>query len=137
MQTSKITYTGVLRTEAIHLKSEKTYITDAPVDNNGKGEAFSPTDLAATSLGNCAITVMGIAAQKEEIEFKGTEVFVTKIMSTDSPRRISEIKVEFKMQASSVLNDSQKARFERVAHTCPVALSLHPDIKQDMSFEWL
>jgi putative redox protein len=137
MQTSKITYLGDLRTDSVHLKSEKTYITDAPVDNNGKGEAFSPTDLAATSLGNCAITVMSIAAQKEAVEFKGTEVFITKIMSTDSPRRISEIKVEFKMQASPVLSDDQKARYERVAHSCPVALSLHPDIKQDMSFEWL
>jgi putative redox protein len=137
MQTSKITYLGDLRTDAVHLKSNKTYITDAPVDNNGKGEAFSPTDLAATSLGNCAITVMSISAQKEAVEFKGTEVFVTKVMSTDSPRRIAEIKVEFKMHTSPALTDDQKARYERVAHTCPVALSLHPDIKQDMSFEWL
>jgi putative redox protein len=137
MQTSKITYLGALRTDSVHLKSGKTYITDAPVDNNGKGEAFSPTDLAATSLGNCAITVMSIAAQKEEVEFMGSEVFITKIMSTDSPRRITEIKVEFKMKASPVLSLDQQARYERVAHTCPVALSLHPDIKQDMSFEWL
>ena len=137
MQTSKITYLGALRTEAIHLKSEKTYITDAPVDNNGKGEAFSPTDLAATSLGNCAITVMGIAAQKEGIEFKGTEVFITKIMSTDSPRRIAEIKVEFKLKTNINLDQPQKERFQRVAHTCPVALSLHPDIVQHMTFEWL
>ncbi len=137
MQTSKIVYLGALRTEATHLKSEKTYITDAPVDNNGKGEAFSPTDLAATSLGNCAITVMGIAAQKEGLEFAGTEVYVTKIMSTDSPRRIAEIQVAFHLKTNSVLDDAQKERYQRVAHTCPVALSLHPDVKQVMSFEWI
>jgi putative redox protein len=137
MHTSKITYVSNLRTEAVHLKSSESYITDAPVDNNGKGEAFSPTDLAATSLGNCAITVMSIAAQKENVAFDGTEVLVTKIMSTDSPRRIAEIKVEFSMKVNQNLDKTQQERYERVAHTCPVALSLHPDIKQDMRFIWL
>jgi putative redox protein len=137
MQTSKITYLGDLRTEAIHLKSEKSFITDAPVDNNGKGEAFSPTDLAATSLGSCAITVMSIAAEKEGISFKDSEIFITKIMSTDSPRRIVEIIAEFNLKVVPALSDDQKQRFERVAHTCPVAQSLHPDIKQDMRFTWV
>lgn len=136
-QTSKITYLGNLSTEVEHLKSGQKIITDAPTDNNGRGEAFSPTDLAATSLGSCAITVIGIAAQKEEHEFKNTEVAITKIMSTDSPRRISKIKVEFSFTCEPALTDEQKRRYERVAHTCPVALSLHPDIEQEMIFTWL
>jgi putative redox protein len=136
MHTSKITYLGDLRTTAVHLKSGEGFITDAPVDNSGKGQAFSPTDLAATSLGNCAITVVGIAAQKEEVFFDGTEVFITKIMSIDAPRRISEIKVEFLFKTNIALSPEQKSRFERVAKTCPVALSLHPDIHQDLHFNW-
>jgi putative redox protein len=136
MQTSSIKYLGDLRTESTHLKSGKTYITDAPVDNNGKGEAFSPTDLASTSLGNCAITIMGIAAGKEEIDFAGTELKITKIMSAEPPRKIAKIIVEFDMKSNVVLSEDQQKRYERLAHSCPVALSLHPDLVQEMIFNW-
>jgi putative redox protein len=136
MSTSKIHYLGGLSTEATHLKSGKVIDTDAPVDNNGKGEAFSPTDLTATSLGACAMTVMSIAAEKAGHEFKGSEVSVTKVMSSEAPRRISKVVVEFQMQSSPALSDEEKARYERVGRTCPVALSLHPDIEQDLIFHW-
>jgi len=136
MQTSSIKYLGDLRTESTHLKSGKTYITDAPVDNNGKGEAFSPTDLASTSLGNCAITIMGISAGKEGIDFAGTELKITKIMSAEPPRKIAKIIVEFDMKSNVVLTEDQQKRYERLAHSCPVALSLHPDLVQEMIFNW-
>ncbi len=136
MQTSKISYLGDLRTESVHLKSGKTYITDAPVDNNGKGEAFSPTDLASTSLGNCAITIMGIAARNENIDFTGTEIAITKIMSAEPPRKIARIVLEFHMKSTVALSEDQQKRYERLAHNCPVALSLHPDVVQEMIFHW-
>ena len=136
MSTSKITYRGGLNTEAMHLKSGKTIETDAPVDNNGKGAAFSPTDLAATSLGACAITVMSIAAEKAGHEFKGSEVSITKVMSAEAPRRIARIIAEFTLHTVPALSAEEKLRYERVGRSCPVALSLHPDIEQDMSFNW-
>jgi len=136
MSTSKIKYLGGLSTEAVHLRSGKAIDTDAPVDNNGKGEAFSPTDLAATSLGACAITVMSIAAEKAGHEFKGSEVSITKVMSADAPRRISKIIAEFTLQSEPALSAEEKQRYERVGRTCPVALSLHPDIEQEMVFNW-
>lgn len=136
MKTAKINYLGGLSTEAIHLRSEKSIVTDAPLDNNGKGEAFSPTDLAATSLGCCAITVIGIAAQKEGHEFKNSEIEITKIMTSEAPRKIQKIIVEFALNCEPPLIASEKKRYERVAHTCPVALSLHPDIEQEMIFNW-
>lgn len=136
MSTSKIKYLGGLSTEAVHLKSGKQIETDAPTDNNGKGEAFSPTDLAATSLGGCAITVMGIAAQKAGHEFKGSEISITKVMSADAPRRIVKIKAELDLEVSPALSLEEKERYERVGKNCPVALSLHPDIEQEMIFNW-
>jgi putative redox protein len=136
MSTSKIQYLGGLSTAATHLKSGKVIDTDAPVDNNGKGEAFSPTDLTATSLGACAMTVMSIAAEKAGHEFRGSEVSITKVMSADAPRRITKVVVEFTMQSSPALTEEEKARYERVGKTCPVALSLHPDIEQDLIFHW-
>lgn len=136
MITSKINYLGGLRTEAEHLKSGEKIVSDAPVDNNGKGEAFSPTDLAATSLGACAITVMSIAAEKSGHDFKGSEIEITKIMSADAPRRIVKVKVDFDLETSSKLSQEEKARYERVGRTCPVSLSLHPDIEQEMNFNW-
>ena len=136
MKTAKIKYLGGLSTEAIHIRSGKSIVTDAPVDNNGKGEAFSPTDLAAASLGCCAITVIGIAAQKEGHEFKNSEIEITKIMTSEAPRKIQKIIVEFALTCEPPLTDSEKKRYERVAHTCPVALSLHPDIEQEMFFNW-
>lgn len=136
MSTSKIKYLGGLSTAATHLKSGKVIDTDAPVDNNGKGEAFSPTDLTATSLGACAMTVMSIAAEKAGHEFRGSEVSITKVMSADAPRRITKVVVEFTMQSSPALTEEEKVRYERVGKTCPVALSLHPDIEQDLIFHW-
>jgi putative redox protein len=136
MKTSKITYLGQLSTSAVHLKSSKEIITDAPTDNNGKGQAFSPTDLAATSLGSCAMTIIGIAAEKEGHEFKNSEIEITKIMSSEAPRKIQKIIVEFSLLCMPALDENQKNRYQRLAHTCPVALSLHPDIEQEMIFNW-
>lgn len=128
MATSRVIYTGDLRTTAIHLKSGQQIITDAPTDNQGKGEAFSPTDLLATSLGICAITVVGIAAQTHGFSIDGTEIAITKIMA-DSPRRVGEVVVEFHFPAIQY-SDKQKEIIRRTIKTCPVSLSLHPDLKQ-------
>lgn len=136
MPTSKILYPGELRTQATHLQSGTEIITDAPVDNHGKGEAFSPTDLTATSLGSCAMTVMGIAARRDEIDFTGSEVEVTKVMSTELPRRIVKIEVNFTMQTPEELSEEIKQKYIRIAYTCPVAHSLHPDIEQVLNFKW-
>ena len=137
MPTSKIVYLGELRTQATHLQSNETIITDAPVDNNGKGEAFSPTDLAATSLGSCAMTIMGIMAKREGVDFSGSEIEVTKIMSSEAPRKIAKVIVDFTMKTPEVLSDEVKAKYVRAAHTCPVTLSLHPDIEQVFNFTWV
>jgi len=136
MPTSKIIYLGGLRTQATHLQSNESILTDAPVDNNGKGEAFSPTDLTATSLGNCAITIMGIMANREGVEFNGSEIEVTKIMSNDAPRRIAKVIVDFTMKTPNALSEDIQAKYVRAAHTCPVSLSLHPDIEQVFNFKW-
>lgn len=136
MPTSKIIYLGDLRTSATHLQSGEQIITDAPLDNNGRGEAFSPTDLAATSLGSCAMTIVGIVARRDEVDLSGSEISITKIMSAEPPRRIAKVEVAFKMKTPTEISDELKAKYERAAHTCPVALSLHPDIEQVFSFEW-
>ena|SRR6218665_1610214 len=136
MPTSKITYLGELRTQATHLQSGTEIITDAPIDNHGKGEAFSPTDLTATSLGSCAMTVMGITARRDEIDFTGSEIEVTKVMSAELPRRIVKVEVNFTMQTPEELSEEIKQKYIRIAHTCPVALSLHPDIVQVFNFNW-
>ncbi|MDZ7936447.1 MAG: OsmC family protein [Emticicia sp.] len=136
MPTSKIVYLGDLRTQATHLQSNEAIITDAPVDNNGKGEAFSPTDLAATSLGSCAMTIMGIMAKREGVDFAGSEIEVTKIMSTEAPRRIAQVIVDFTMKTPEALSEEIQAKYVRAAHTCPVSLSLHPDIEQVFNFKW-
>lgn len=131
--TSKVTYLGDLRTECTHLQSGNTYITDAPLDNNGKGEAFSPTDTVATGLANCMMTVMGIKARDMDIDMKGAYAGVTKTMAAD-PRRISKIKIVFHMPYAP--DDKTKAILERTARTCPVHYSLHPDIERDIVFDW-
>ncbi len=128
METSRITYTGELRTEATHVKSGQSFVTDAPVDNQGKGEAFSPTDLLATSLGACAITMVGIAARTHGFNVDGTEVKVTKIMASD-PRRVSEVIVEMDFPEVSY-SGRQKEIIRHTINTCPVGRSLHPDLKQ-------
>jgi putative redox protein len=133
--TSKVVYLGNLRTEAIHIKSNEKIITDAPVDNNGKGEAFSPTDLMATSLANCAITIMGISAQAHEINIDGTSAEITKHMASD-PRRVIQIDVAIKMPQNFKYSSKDRKLLEAAARSCPVSHSLHPDIFQNFSFEW-
>lgn len=134
MATSEIVYTGGLRTQVTHLRSGQTIITDAPIDNHGKGEAFSPTDLMATSLGICAITVVGIAADTHGFSVDGARITVTKLMA-DSPRRIGEIVVEFEFP-KVLYTDKQKDIITRTIRTCPVSLSLHPDVKQTISIHF-
>lgn len=134
MKTSEITYTGDLRTTSIHLKSGKEIITDAPTDNQGKGEAFSPTDLLATSLGNCMLTIVGIAARNHGFNIDGTKAEITKVMA-ENPRRVGEIHVELHFPANNY-TEKEKAIIERSAKTCPVAYSLHPDIKQEITFSY-
>lgn len=136
MPTVQTTYLGELRTEAVHLQSGTTIITDAPTDNNGKGEAFSPTDLVAAALGSCMMTIMGIVARRDEIDLKGSQMEITKGMSAEPPRKIAKVEVKLSMLTGTELNDAEKAKLERAAHTCPVALSLHPDVEQAITFEW-
>jgi putative redox protein len=135
MITSKITYLGDLRTESIHLQSGNTIITDAPCDNQGKGEAFSPTDLLATSLGACIMTIMGIKARDNHIDITGTRVEITKIMASDPPRRVAEVVVEF-FFPEKPYSPEEKALVESVAGTSPVPLSLLPELVQTIRFHW-
>jgi uncharacterized OsmC-like protein len=134
MTTVKTVYLGDLRTENEHLQSGNKIITDAPTDNQGKGEAFSPTDLLATALGNCIMTIMGIKARDNGIDIKGTEIDVTKIMASD-PRRVAEVVVEFTFPKKNY-SEEEKKLIESVAGTSPVPLSLHPDLKQTIKFNW-
>lgn len=136
MPTARIIYTGDLRTEATHLQSGTTILTDAPTDNQGKGEKFSPTDLTATSLGTCIITTMGIRLRAEGLDFTGTQLSVTKVMTAQPPRRIARIEVELQMRTNVELTEEQRRKCAEIAHTCPVALSLHPDVEQVMRFQW-
>ena len=135
MTTAKSTYQGNLRTECTHINSGTTIVTDAPVDNQGKGEFFSPTDLVATALGSCMITIMGIATRAHGFSIEGASWEVTKIMA-DNPRRIGEIIVELKFPNGNY-NDQQKRLIEHISKTCPVALSLHPDLKQTVKITYL
>ena len=135
MITSTVKYLGELRTEAVHLQSGTKIYSDAPKDNFGKGEAFSPTDLAATSLASCMISIMGILAMKENITpIIGTSAEVTKVMYAE-PRRIGEIHVTLNFPKNN-FTDKEKKMYEHVALACPVAKSLHPDIKQNIVFVW-
>ena len=130
MTTSKVTYQGELRTTAVHLQSSNEIITDAPIDNQGKGEAFSPTDLLATSLASCMLTIIGIKARDMQIDIKGTTAEVTKVMSAD-PRRVSEVHVVITF--NKPLDDKTQKIFYNTALTCPVAKSIHPDIIQKVT----
>ena len=134
MSTSKITYKNNLRTEAQHIASGQKIITDAPLDNNGKGEAFSPTDLVATALASCMITIMAIAAEKNGINISETSASVKKIMGTN-PRTISDIVVEIKMSKDLALKD--RKRLEKAALACPVHKSLHPDMNKEITFSYI
>ena len=135
MATIRNEYLGELRTRATHLKSGNSIITDAPVDNQGKGEAFSPSDLVATALGSCMLTLMGIAARTHGIEIEGTKLETTKVMGTD-PRRIVRLDVSFTFPAGKSYSDKEKAILEKAAVTCPVFYSLDPAIEKDIQFNW-
>ncbi len=134
--TSEVTYLGELRTEAVHLQSGTKIVTDAPKDNHGKGEAFSPTDLTATSLACCMISIMGIVSMKEGItKADGAVAKITKLMYAE-PRRIGEIHITITMPAKNY-SEKEKKIYEHAAFTCPVAKSLHPEIKQLIEFNYL
>lgn len=131
--TSKVTYNGELRTECVHLKSNDSFVTDAPVDNNGLGQAFSPTDTVATGLASCMLTMMGIKANGLEVDLKGTSASVTKHMAA-SPRRISKIEVEVHLPKD--ISDKNRKILVHTANTCPVHFSLHPDIEKVITYNW-
>lgn len=131
--TSQVTYLGDLRTSSVHIKSGSEILSDAPVDNNGKGGAFSPTDTVANALASCMFTVMGIKARDMGVDFSGSKASVTKHMQAE-PRKISKIEVTFDMSIPA--DDKTKAILERTAHTCPVHLSLNPDIERVIVFNW-
>ena len=130
--TATARYEGQLRTAATHVASGTVIQTDAPVDNHGRGEAFSPTDLVGTALGTCILTTMAIVAERHQVDLVGSTVDVKKVMSQDTPRRIVQLDVELTLPAS--LSPADRALMERVAHTCPVALSLNPEIRQEIQF---
>ncbi len=127
-------YLGGLRTEATHLRSGNKIITDAPLDNNGRGEAFSPTDLTCASLNSCMMTLMGILAEREGINLTGLTSEIVKVMASN-PRKIAEIQITFS-HSNLVATDVQKEKLRRAALTCPVALSLSDELKQTVTFNF-
>ncbi|MGB0871321.1 MAG: OsmC family protein [Flavobacteriales bacterium] len=131
--TTKVTYLGNLRTESIHVKSNTTVLSDAPVDNNGKGETFSPTDLMSNALAQCVITIMGIKSNEKGWNIDGSKAEVTKIMGSN-PRCVSEIKITFLMKGD--LDEKSKTILENAGKACPVSKSLHPDLIQNLEFIW-
>ncbi|GAA3732606.1 MULTISPECIES: OsmC family protein [Flavobacterium] len=131
--TSKVTYLGDLRTSSIHVQSGSEIISDAPLDNNGKGEAFSPTDTVANALASCMMTIMGIKARDLEVDFVGSTAEVTKIMNAE-PRRIGAIEIVFQMKSNA--DEKSKTILERAAMTCPVFLSLSSEIEKKITFNW-
>lgn len=133
--TSSIIYEGNLRTVCKHLRSGSTIETDAPVDNNGQGERFSPSDLVATALGSCMMTIMGMRARELNVDLEGTRIDIEKIMKTD-PRRIGGVNLTFHFPDSLQVDDKQRTILERAAHTCPVIYSINPDIEVNVKFLW-
>lgn len=133
--TSSIVYKGELRTEAVHLHSQSVIETDAPLDNQGKAERFSPTDLVATALGSCMMTIMGIKARDMQLDLTGVKVDIQKHMQSD-PRRIGGVDVSFHFPDHIQLDEKQKTILKNAALTCPVAKSIHPDIEQHVAFNW-
>ena len=134
MATSNIIYLNELRTNAVHLASESSIITDAPKDNHGKGESFSPTDLVATALGSCMATVIGIVARRKELPVEGMTVAVRKFMSDDLPRRISRLELDLAIPLSASHPD--RKLLESAANGCPAHHSIHPDIEVVMNWSW-
>ena len=135
MMTSTVVYEGNLRTVCTHLRSGNMVETDAPVDNNGKGERFSPSDLVATALGSCMLTIMGMRAREMDVDLTGVKIEVEKIMKAD-PRRISGINLTFHFPESLQVDEKQRTILERAAHTCPVIYSINPDIAVNVNFQW-
>jgi putative redox protein len=135
MDTAHVTYLGELRTEALHVRSGKTIVTDAPLDNQGKGEAFSPTDLLATALASCMMTLMGITARDKGIPLVGLKARVVKHM-TAAPRMVERVEVHVEMEGAG-LEGREKSILENAARTCPVARSLRADLVQDIRFTYL
>ena len=135
MNTATARYAGQLRTEATHVASGNVIQTDAPTDNHGRGEAFSPTDLVSTALGSCMMTIMGIVAERHQWDLVDSTFAVVKHMSAELPRRIAQVDLLISLPAA--LAPADRAVLERAALTCPVALSLHPDIKQNVAFEYV
>jgi putative redox protein len=129
-----IKYIGELRCEAIHGPSKVNLITDAPTDNHGKGESFSPTDLVVTALATCIITTAGMIAQRENVKLEGTKIYAEKHMSTDSPRRIVKVALEFDMPKGIPLNFRPKLK--AIASSCPVKQSIHPDVAVEINFRF-
>ena len=129
-----LTYRGELRCELIHGPSRATLITDAPVDNHGKGEAFSPTDLLVTSLATCMATTMAIVAKRDKLAFESLTVAAEKHMTAAPPRKVARAVLRFAMPAG--IPTERRAVLERAAHTCPVGLSLHPDVAVEVSFTY-
>jgi len=134
METVKTVYSGGLRTEATHIQSNSVIFTDAPIDNHGKGEAFSPTDLFVTSFGSCMLTIMGISAQAHGFSIDGATAKTTKVMGAN-PRRVAEIIVELTFPKNDY-SAKEKKIIELCAKECPVANSLHPDVKQTVIFNY-
>ncbi|MBK6820522.1 MAG: OsmC family protein [Bacteroidetes bacterium] len=134
--TAQIIYLGDLRTQATHLQSQTIIDTDAPKDNQGKGERFSPTDLVATALGSCMLSIMGIAANTHSMDIVETSVDIEKIMVADPFRRIGEIKVDIHFPSTKTYTDKEKKILERAALTCPVYLSLNENVQKTVTFNW-
>lgn len=134
METIRTIYEGNLRTSAIHVQSASKIITDAPLDNQGKGEAFSPTDLLSASLGSCMITIMGIYARKNNLNVDGIKAKITKIMA-QNPRRVAEVVIDFEMPKNN-FTEEQKKSLEEAALNCPVAKSIHPELIQTINFNY-
>ncbi len=142
MATIHVDYLGGLRSDCTHIQSGTHINTDAPTDNQGRGEAFSPTDLVANALGTCILTTMAIFARRDGLDLKGSEMDITKVMSSEPPRKIARIIVDLTLRAEQDGNpvmpdEATRIRLEKIAHTCPVAISLHPDLIQDVTIKWM
>ncbi len=134
MVPQSIVYHHGLRCEATHIPSQSRFVTDAPTDNHGKGESFSPTDLVITALSTCMVTTMAIAVEPEGVRLEGTKVYAEKHMSTDAPRRIARIvaRIDF----AGGIPKEYRSRLEHIAHTCPVRKNIHPDIQVELTLNY-
>jgi putative redox protein len=132
-----VVYRGELRCQAVHRPSGTELVSDAPLDNQGRAESFSPTDLVATALGTCMLTIMGMRARRFGWNIEGTQVHVHKAMSTEGPRRIARLRTRLSVSNSAALDAEARRLLEDAANTCPVRLSIHPDIDVPIEFEWL